>query len=130
MRADCPEEPFENALLKLAVTLGWLVHASRKAHRKSSDGNEADYRTPIKGHRGFPDVVLSHADHGLIVAELKTAKGRLGPGQPEWIASLVPLDYPGSRVLIELWRPADWPWIEIALRDGLDAYRQRVRKPR
>lgn len=129
MRADCAEEPFENALLKLAVTHGWLVHASRKAHRKSPD-NDNVYRTPIKGHRGFPDIVLSHPDHGLIIAELKSAKGRYGPGQKEWVDSLVPLDRPGSEVLIELWRPADWPWIEIALRDGLDAYRHRVRQPR
>ena len=127
MTPNCPERPFEDALLKLAITLGWRVHAERPAPSRR-DGDEG-FRTHIKGHRGFPDIVLAHPDHGLIVAELKTARGRLGPGQQEWQDDLVPLDRPGSKVLIELWRPADWSAIELALTEGFDAYRTRYRKP-
>lgn len=122
MRPNCDENSFEDALIALAVHYGWRCHAERRA--RTADGNVI---TAIKGHRGYPDVTLVHPTHGIIFAELKSAKGRMGPGQPEWIADLAHYDKPGSPVLVEIWRPADWEWIELCLRDGLDTYRQHCR---
>jgi hypothetical protein len=61
----------------------------------------------MTGHRGFPDLVL--ARHGrVLLAELKADGGRLGPGQPEWLAAL------GDHG--RLWRPTQWDAVLEELR--------------
>lgn len=56
----------------------------------------------MQGHEGFPDLVLAR-DGVVIFAELKTDKGRLGPGQKEWAEEI------GAQY--RLWRPKDMPQI-------------------
>lgn len=73
---------------------------------------------------------MAHPTKGIILAELKTERGSLGPGQREWIDTLAVHDVPGSPVLVEIWRPRDWSNILIALIDGVDDYRMRCRPPR
>lgn len=130
VRLDNSEEAFENKVLSAAVSYGWRVHAERKSRVTFDRFGNKRTDTPIKGHRGYPDVTMVHRRHGIILAELKTEKGKLGEGQPEWIGDLALHDAPGSPVLVELWRPADWDAIVVALRDGLEAYRARYRGPR
>lgn len=60
--------------------------------------------------RGWPDLVLVRDDR-MIVAELKAEKGRLRPGQQEWLDALAQV--PG--VEAHVWRPSDWPAVEAAL---------------
>jgi hypothetical protein len=70
---------------------------------------------------GFPDLILLR-DRELIVAELKTDKGRLGPGQQDWLdrwgvfaaaVGMAASDFPVGEVAalpsveVHLWRPAD-----------------------
>lgn len=122
------EDDFENKVLDAAVRFGWRVHAERKATTaRDADGKATTTITPIKGHRGFFDLTLVHPVHGVVFAELKARKGRLGPGQQEWQDTAAVHDVPGSRVIVELWRPADWAYIEVLLRDGPDEYRTRFR---
>lgn len=108
----------------MAIRYGWRCHAER--HGRPAPDAKAQ-PTPIKGHRGWPDFTAVHPHRGIIFAELKAAKGRFGPGQQDWIDDLARFDLPGSLVLVEVWRPADWDYIEVALRDGFDVYRDQYR---
>lgn len=45
------------------------------------------WRTPMTGDAGFPDLVCARPGRAFAL-ELKTARGRLGPGQAEWLQAL------------------------------------------
>ncbi len=45
------------------------------------------YRTPIKGHKGFPDYVCVRPPR-LIFAEIKSEIGKLSPEQDGWLDDL------------------------------------------
>jgi len=77
------EAEFQRQVVQLAKTLNWLVMHTRPAVNRSGK-----WSTPIQGHRGFPDLVLSHATRGTIFAELKAEKGRVSPEQHTWIDTL------------------------------------------
>lgn len=66
----------------------------------------AGWRTPLSGDRGVPDLLLARRGR-LILAELKSERGRLGSGQREWLDAL------GEHG--RLWRPADWDAIQELL---------------
>jgi hypothetical protein len=69
------------------------------------------WRTPVSGNGvGFPDVIAVK-DGRVIAAELKTAKGRLGPGQREWLDALA-----AAGVEVFVWTPSDWDSIAAMLR--------------
>lgn len=95
------EAAFTTRVIKAAMLRGWLVTHFLPA-RTASGG----HRTALQGHRGFPDLVLAR-DGVVIFAELKTNRGTLGPGQPEWLAVL--------GALAVVWRPRDWDDIERTL---------------
>jgi hypothetical protein len=58
---------------------------------------------------GWPDLVLWRAGQ-FLVAELKSARGRLRPEQRDVLATLA-----AAGVDARVWRPADWPEIEALL---------------
>ena len=70
---------------------------------------------------GHPDLALRHANHGVIVAELKSdnPRSRPTPEQWEWLlsyrSSLTPPDNAYAPSRAHLWRPKDWPAIETQL---------------
>ncbi len=92
------------SLRAAARYLGWLEYHTFNA-----------YRSP----RGFPDLVLARGLH-LIVAELKSDKGKVTPEQETWLAwwrefghaidrmedALAGIE-PTPRVDVFVWRPAD-----------------------
>ena len=53
----------------------------------------------MQGDRGLPDLVIAKNGR-VLLAELKTDTGRLGPGQQDWLDALGPHG--------RLWRPRDW----------------------
>jgi len=72
--------------------------------------------THVQGHNGFPDIIMAHEKHGLVIAELKTLKGRLSEPQVDWCRTL---DAAGAEVYV--WRPTDLHFIQRRLkgiRDG------------
>jgi hypothetical protein len=72
------------------------------------------WRTPVQGDgKGFPDLVLARPPR-VIFAELKTAKGKLGPEQENWLAALTAC--PGVEVYV--WRPDQLDDIAQILRLG------------
>jgi hypothetical protein len=62
------------------------------------------------GDVGFPDLILARAGR-LVVVELKTERGRLGPGQALWLELFRAAD-----VEVHVWRPGDMPSIQETLR--------------
>jgi hypothetical protein len=94
--ADLAETPFQTSVIEAAEWYGWVVHHGRPA--RTRDG----WRTPVQGLSGFPDLVLARRGR-LILAELKTRRGRATLNQQRWLMELGPNG--------RLWRPADWPEI-------------------
>ena len=96
------------AIIDAAHTFGWLVHHCRPAQR--ADGK---WMTPIQGHAGFPDAVLTRRGR-LVFVEAKREKGELTPDQQMWFDALshVPHHRPDSVsepwVQVFVWRPSDW----------------------
>ena len=64
-----------------------------------------------RSNPGWPDLVCVR-DGKLLALELKAKKGRVRPGQIEWIAELA--DVPGVTALIA--RPDDWDQVLALLR--------------
>lgn len=81
------ERAFQERVVSLARSLGWLVYHSYDSRRSQP---------------GFPDLVLVRADR-LIFAELKQCKGQLTQAQEEWLLALAV-----TRAEIHLWRPRHW----------------------
>lgn len=93
------EAGFTRAVLQLAALHGW-----RSAHFRPAMTKSGRWVTAVQGDGvGFPDLVLVRGCR-LIVAELKSANGKYGPGQEDWLAAF--RGVPGVEVY--LWKPADW----------------------
>lgn len=75
------ERQCEDTILEAAATFGWLAHATRPA--PSNKG----WRTPIRGNKGFPDLVLVRGSEILFV-ELKRKPNRVEPDQTRWLGAL------------------------------------------
>ena len=61
--------------------------------------------------RGYPDVTSSHPERGILIAELKSAKGRTSREQWVWLTRIAsqlppPPDYT-AKGRVHLWKPAD-----------------------
>ncbi|WP_238148800.1 VRR-NUC domain-containing protein [Serinicoccus sediminis] len=96
--ATMTEDELLDSVVDLAQRLGVQTHHCRPARR--ADGSWA---TPIKGNKGFPDLVLA-GRAGVLFRELKSATGRTTAEQREWIDRLA---LAGEDVGV--WRPVDWP---------------------
>ncbi len=101
------EKEFQQRVVLLAKAHGWLVHHARPA--RTANG---EWRTPIMGDVGFPDLVL--ARRGVVVfAELKSDKGRLTKEQDVWLDALTQRQM--ETHIVMCWRPSDLPAIERLL---------------
>jgi hypothetical protein len=87
------EDEWLSRVLDTAQLHGWRVQHVRPARTVRG------WRTPVQGDQGAPDLLLARAGRVLLV-ELKSDRGRLGPGQREWLAAA------GGHA--RLWRPRDW----------------------
>lgn len=65
----------------------------------------------IHSPRGWPDLALVRPPR-LILAEMKSEKGKATPAQQEWLQLLE--GCPGVETYV--WRPSDWPDVETVLR--------------
>lgn len=91
------EQQLLDAVIELAGWYGYLIHHDRPARTTTS------WTTPIQGHRGFPDLLLTHPKTGhIIAAELKSAKGKLSPDQQAWLNAL------DTEIYTTIWRPEHW----------------------
>jgi hypothetical protein len=102
------EAGFLTAVVELAHLYGWKVYHQRSAltHR--------GWRTTLQGDAGFPDLVLARPPR-VLVAECKSARGRLRVEQRAWVQVLG--QCPGVECYI--WRPEHWDLISRLLaREG------------
>jgi len=81
----------------------------REVRRAARRNGWADYHAAISigAPAGFPDLVLVRPPV-IIVAELKSARGRLSSSQRDWLERFEQCSIPG-RVETYIWRPGDWP---------------------
>lgn len=90
------EQQFQAQIIELARILGW-----RSAHFRPAK-TVRGWRTPVQGDgAGFPDTILVRGDR-LVVAELKSAAGRVSTEQTAWLEALAAA---GAETYV--WRPAD-----------------------
>jgi hypothetical protein len=86
------EAGFQEALRQYALLHGWQYYHIHDARCSPA---------------GFPDVVLARPGDALILAELKSARGRVRPEQQEWYDVLRQC----TGIENYIWRPGDWDWI-------------------
>jgi hypothetical protein len=72
-------------------------------HTRPALNRRGEWRTPIQGDAGFPDIVLAR-DGRIIFAELKRTGGRPTPQQQMWLETLAQCD----GVEVYVWNPNDW----------------------
>lgn len=90
------ERDFQALVVQLARLRGWRVYHTFDSRRSPA---------------GFPDLVLARPPR-LVIAELKSEKGRVADEQREWLR-----DFLACGVFeTKLWRPSDWQEIEDVLR--------------
>lgn len=99
-----PESAFQVQVIEFAEVWQWRVahfHDSRRQVRPGVFVGDA-------AAGGFPDLVFVR--ERLVIAELKTERGRLRPAQHSWIQALQV-----AGVEVYVWRPSDWSAIEHVL---------------
>ena len=89
------EKGFMLAVIELAKLKGWKYY-----HTYSS----------MRSVAGFPDLCMCR-DNRIIIAELKTAKGKTTVEQEKWLEKLN-----NTPAAVYIWRPSDWELIEKVLR--------------
>lgn len=92
--AGLKESAFQARVVALAKANGFAAYHTHDSRRSEP---------------GFPDLVLIRGGV-LIVAELKSTKGRVRPSQERWLELFREV---GARVF--LWRPDDWASIRAEL---------------
>lgn len=96
MPAKQSESDFCKQVIQLARLYGWKVAHFRPAMTKHG------WRTPVQGDgKGFPDCILVR--NKVIVAELKSEKGKPSAEQVEWLDR-----FRAAGCEAYLWKPEDW----------------------
>lgn len=101
---DEDEAAFQSKVMTFAKLTGWRCYHAPD-NRPGRNGRVQAVEP------GFPDFWGVRGPR-LVVAELKREKGRMRPGQQEWLEGLALV--PG--VESYLWRPSSWSEIEEVLR--------------
>jgi len=82
MTERATERDYETTIIDAARLGGWFVHAERPA--RSAKG----WRTPIRGHAGWPDLFLVNPDGRALALELKRRPNKPTPEQMSWLLAL------------------------------------------
>ena len=106
--AATSEDQLLDKTIRYARLRHWYVHHDRPA--RTRDG----WRTAIQGDKGFPDF-LAVREGRMVIAEFKDEKGRVSPGQEEWLRRFVEVAASALVVEVYVWRPSSWPEIERIL---------------
>ena len=96
MNSRMTEDDLLRAVVALARTAGYRVYHQRPA--RTARG----WRTAVQGDAGFPDLVVCGRGR-LIVAELKSPRGKPSVAQISWIDGLR-----AAGIECVVWRPEDW----------------------
>lgn len=111
------EAGFQAAVMQAAQLLGWETLHVRPVTAAGSGRTS----TPTTGTMamGWPDLVLLNPDTGhLVVAEMKSASGRLTDDQQRVLRAWRMVEAVNARVDVFVWKPSDYHTIEVLLRHG------------
>jgi hypothetical protein len=95
------EADFQQRIMDAARVAGWLC-----CHFRPAKTQRGRWVTPMAGDKGFPDLALAK-DGRVLLAELKTDKGKPTPEQVAWLSAV------GGHG--RLWRPENWEAILLDL---------------
>lgn len=95
------EADFQRTVIDAARLAGWKVCHFRPALTRSGR-----WSTPVEGDKGTPDLILAK-DGLVLLAELKSDKGRTTPEQDAWLAAA------GGHGRV--WRPKNWDAVLLDL---------------
>lgn len=101
MNLTASEAQLQDTVIQLAILRGWQVAHFRPAR------TDKGWRTPVEGHRGFPDLALARGGR-FIGAELKRQHEHPTPEQRAWLLALGGFG--------RVWRPSDMDSIMEELR--------------
>ena len=105
------EQDFQKAIIDLGRTLGYKVAHFRSVRVQRKDGSTY-YATPVQADgEGWLDLSMVRPPR-IIMAELKSASGRLTAEQKVWVSLWQ--QCPGIEVYV--WCPKDWDEIERMLK--------------
>ena len=120
------EEELQSAIINLSGLCGWM-----RVHFRPALTQAGNWVTPYTGDDGFSDIVLAR-NGCTVIAELKNAKNGASNDQWEWLAAFAGTTveefkaiHKGSKfggcvvnkcLLVALWRPKHWKYIEAILR--------------
>lgn len=76
------EVAYTRTVIEAAVRGHWLVHHDRPAR------SDKGWRTPIQGHKGFPDIFAVHPDGRCLAIELKVRPNKPSADQSSWLLVL------------------------------------------
>ena len=93
--AAMTETELLDAVVELARLFRWQLHHCRPG--RTARG----WATPIQGDAGFPDVVAVRGRR-LVVAELKSARGKVTEQQEKWLER-----FAAAGAETYCWRPGD-----------------------
>lgn len=107
------EADWQNTLIDLLKTYGYLVHCERPALNQ-----RGQWSVPIQGDAGFPDIVAVRVDPYkgwpcLLFIECKTSRGRLSEEQKCWRAGIEG-KFTGAEYILA--RPQDYERLVEGLR--------------
>ena len=88
IRRRMSEREFQERVEALLTANGWHFVHIRDARRQNLEG--------------FPDLLAVKPGRRILVAELKTARGKLKPAQAAWLQRLA-----GAGATAFVWRPED-----------------------
>jgi len=104
--AGISEATFTQQVIRIAQVFKWRV-----AHFRPAMTKRGRWVTAVQGDgAGFPDLIMVREDR-VLVAELKSAKGKLTPAQLLWISGFLV-----AGVEAFIWRPSDIEEIERILK--------------
>lgn len=92
---ELTERQWQAQVLEAARVLEWLIYHTYDSRRSEP---------------GFPDLMLLKGTR-LVVAEVKTQKGRLNFAQEVWLEA-----FRATNAEVYVWRPDDWPEVERVLK--------------
>jgi hypothetical protein len=114
LTAAMSEDEWKAWVIEVAKMYGWRVSHFRPAR------TERGWRTPVEGHKGFPDLVLARNEY-VLIRELKKDDTSPDDDQQAWLDALGPI--------AGVWRPRDRELVLETLRGARPRHPAATRKP-
>ena len=95
------ERRFQDFIVNVARRAGWHI-----MHTRPAQNGRGDWRTPIQGDTGYPDLTMAKKGSAVMVWELKSESGRVTDAQQGWLVALGVPERAVNARMGGLWWPA------------------------